>query len=381
MAICQNCHSPLPDNGGSFCGTCGHQTNELPFATLPGVIVDHKPAYQGTNTQPSMPICRNCGSSIPDADNFCGMCGQQTERLTPAPFFSRGSISPNYTGIPDTGSKEKIVKPIDAVLGWDQNSPTVIASQPGVISSYPSHHQLSGMRNTGYQKAQNRYLRTPYLIAVISSLIILSVGAAALLIAHFNSSNADASNMTLIPAGKAIRGQTLQVVGHYFPPNQTVLVTLDSQPLTKNGATSIWHPPAASQVSLLSAELSGTAVTVQSDGTFTVTIYINSNWTVGSIHHLNVYNQQGTELKSLDLTVEAGQSTSPSTPTPTSPSTPESAPTPTPTPIPTAPVPTPTPAPTRTPTPTPEPSPTPTPEPTPTPVPTPTSVPTATPTD
>jgi hypothetical protein len=149
---------------------------------------------------------------------------------------------------------------------------------------------------------------------------------------------------------------------------QTVLVTLDGQPLANDGATSsIWHPSdlSLSLVSSLVSDAGGTPIVVQAYGTFTVKVHISMGWSVGSVHHLRVDNEQKEELKSLDFSVEGGQATPTSTPTPTptliptsvSVSVPETMPTPTPTPQPT-----PTPTPTPTPKPRPIPMPTPTPK-------------------
>jgi hypothetical protein len=120
------------------------------------------------------------------------------------------------------------------------------------------------------------------------------------------------SNATLVTSGKAIPGQTLQVVGNHFTPGQTVFVTIDGQPLASNGAiVDIWHSSALSLVvvSRSSANRSGTPVNVHTDGTFTVAVHIDIHWIAGSTHHLSVDNQQGKELKSLNFVVETNQST------------------------------------------------------------------------
>jgi hypothetical protein len=157
--------------------------------------------------------------------------------------------------------------------------------------------------------------RPSYQVIAISSLLVVSLVAITFLFVSSkrNPSNTTViSNATLVTSGKAIPGQTLQVVGKHFPPRQTVLITLDNQPLVKNKVTAYTSHVFAmslSMGSLLSVDISGTPIPIHADGTFTVVIHIDAHWKAGSTHYLSVYNQQGKELKSLNLPIEAAQLT------------------------------------------------------------------------
>jgi hypothetical protein len=180
---------------------------------------------------------------------------------------------------------------------------------------YNVHEQSLADHPKYLKKVQSRR-RVSYRIIPILLLLVVSLVVGTLFFVSFDrSSNNNVtttiiSNATLVTSGKAIPGQKLQVVGNHFPPSQTVLVTLDDQPLVKHEATTYTPHLSAlslSIVSLPSANVSGTPISIHADGTFTVVIHIGTNWKVGSTHHLSVYNQQGKELKSLNLRIEADQ--------------------------------------------------------------------------
>ena len=151
-----------------------------------------------------MIICRNCRSSLPDGCRVCTTCGHLTGQ-----FPIRGS------GVSDTKDLKKI---------WIWT-------------------------------------------IVVASVILLSVGIIAILTVSFQSSTpqpVDSSSvLTLVMSGKAVPGQTVQVVGNHFTTGQTVLVTLDGQPLANNGATTYTRPRSnvnLSLVSLSSTNSGGTPV-------------------------------------------------------------------------------------------------------------------------
>jgi hypothetical protein len=358
-----------------------------------------------------MVTCRNCHSALSDEAKICGVCGYQPDELPVAPL-ARGNVSyasPDYTGMPNKESEEGTPHSAGTILEWEDASPTEISLRPAYrdhrqpLSTHPQHHQPSQVHgehrqpqpiHREHQQAQpihgvhhqpqpihgehhqaqsihgaHHQPRMPYakhlkrgenafppssLVIAISSLIIVSIVTISLFIVYMtngksNPNTTSVTNITLITSGKAVPGKTLQVIGNHFTPGQIVLVTLDDQPLAGSRTTAdTWRSSTMSLANLSSAVVGGTPVTVQSNGTFTVEIHIDSHWTIGSTHRLSVYNQQGKELKSLTLTVEGDQPK----PTPTAPT---STPTPasTPTPIPSASIPTPTPTTMPTPTPTP----------------------------
>lgn len=262
-----------------------------------------------------MVICRNCHTSWPDDCKFCGMCGYQVGELTDVETLRLA------------GHAKHLKK------GWNRS-------------------------------------RLFKLTSIVLSLIVVLIATAVSFYVYFSQKvfNAASPEATLTVYGKAIAGQTLQVIGQHFTPNQTVFVSIDGQPLAKDGIIADMWPVSARNLSLvsqLSTNSGGTAVTVQADGTFSIEIHVDNDWTVGSSHYLSVVDQQGKEIKGLYFIVAPDRSTL----------TPIPSPTPAPVPNPTA-----TPSPTPTPTPRPSPTPTPTPKPTPPPTPTPTSNTTPTPT-
>jgi hypothetical protein len=377
-----------------------------------------------------MVICRNCRSYFPDGTKLCNKCGDQIDELPTIPFLGR-NISPDAldsTVAPESGSEERTIRLVGTVPYRDTTKPSLNPTHGDHQQSLPVHgnhqqslpvhgnHQQSLPMHGNHQQSLpmhgnhqqplpvhgNHYqpLRQPAkplkkgwngyqlysLKTLLTLLAIVAVVTVTSLFVYFNnfapSANTTAhsitpttgttnSKATLVPAGKAIAGQSLQVAGNHFTPNQTVFVTLDGKALDNNGA--VGYTPRTSALSLplaglFSTNTNGTPVTVQPNGTFTVVIQIPTSW-AGSTHYLKVNNQQGQELKSLALSIENHQviptatstsntsdiaSTSPTSPTPTTTSTSPTSPTPTTTS--TSPTPTPTPTPTPIPTPTPTPT-------------------------
>jgi hypothetical protein len=276
-----------------------------------------------------MTTCRNCRSSLPDGSKFCSMCGYQTGELATTLSSSREDVPPN-----SPANDEKTTPSGNLVPEWVNSSSTKSPSDPTygehrqprpfhwIQPVHGLYQQLQGMHAAHSQSAANhtRHLhkiRSGYrpswqLIAISSVILVTIITLGTLFVANYSKNNinvAITSNTNLVPAGKAIPGQTLQVVGNHFPASQTVFITLDGQPLVNNGTMEHTRRLSVANLgSVSSANVNGTSVAVDANGTFTVPIQIDSNWKAGSIHHLTAFNQQGKELKSLDLKVEDNQS-------------------------------------------------------------------------
>ncbi len=317
-----------------------------------------------------MVICRNCRSSLSNGTRFCSICGYKISELPIAPLFHE-NISSNAPAIWREDEMEQLV---DSLSEWDDASPTdpsllpVHGDHHQPVSTHREHQKTQPLdflpthgthqktqpmdplqplpTHSTHQKNQPMHLihpqpqeihaahrlpvaghprqlkegqsgrRSSYQIIAILLLLVVSLVAITFLFVSSKRNSSDSAttsiiaNATLVTSGKAIPGQTLQVVGNHFPPSQTVLVTLDDRPLVKNEAIAdTWHSSAMRLVSLSSANVRGTPIAIHADGTFTIVIHIAPDWKVGSTHHLSIYNQQGKELKSLNLPIKADQLT------------------------------------------------------------------------
>src|SRR5579864_6187021 len=203
----------------------------------------HEPAYTGKDTT-GMVICRNCHTSWPDDCKFCGMCGYQTSKLA---------------------DKETLQ-----------------------LTDHAKHLKKA---RTGSRQSN--------LTATVLSLVVIFIATIVLCFAYLDHKNFTDTlpASTLTAYGKAIAGQTLQVIGQHFTPGHTVFVSVDDQPLVKNGSIvedwvltqgRRWEQACGrAQAPLIrgygicayhgisyvgNIDASGTPVAVQADGTFTVKI-------------------------------------------------------------------------------------------------------------
>jgi hypothetical protein len=409
VATCQNCHASLPEDA-RFCGTCGYQTSEMAIRSTSRA--------NALSTLSNKTAMSDAGSEDETIRPVGTVLGQEDVLFTelPSPPVHADHHQPlsnhadHHQSLPDHADHHQPLldheghhQPLLDHVDHHRPLPPDHADHHQPSQIHGEHHQPQGTHAAHHQSALHhtkhlkKGLRSPYLKLAVSSFAVVAVVTVTLFVIYLKNVNSErasavtTSNITLATSGQPIPGQTLQVIGTHFTPGQTVFVILDGQPLAKGGTTAdAWRSSTMSLASLSFTNSNGTPVRVQADGTFTLAIHIDIHWTVGSTHRLSVYNQQGRELGSLDLTVGANQSTSTPrptttatpTPTPTSKSEPTHNSTPTPTPT-NTPIPTtaPTPVPTSTDTPIPTPTPTATPIPIPTPTPTDTPIPTPTPTD
>ncbi|HXR66175.1 MAG TPA: hypothetical protein VN729_09630 [Ktedonobacteraceae bacterium] len=209
-------------------------------------------------------------------------------------------------------------------------------------------------------------------ILVITTLVIILASIVTL------GLTALAPSLALSGSSVVSSGSTMTLLGSSFLPNSSVDLTLDNTIpvyyLKKSApaqlaSTSLLNVANVSQLLQFSAQGKHT-LTVQGNGSFSISFLIDLSWTAGQ-HTMRASETFTHRSASLHFTITGvaitATSTAIPTPTDTPTATPTAAPSPTGTPIPTPTpavvVPTPTPVPTRTPTPTPTPSPTPTPPP------------------
>jgi hypothetical protein len=212
------------------------------------------------------------------------------------------------------------------------------------------------------------------IIIVITTLVVILAGIITL------GLTALAPSLALSGGSVVSSGSTMSLLGSSFLPNSSVDLTLDNTIpvyyLKKSApaqlaSTSLLNAANMSQLLQFSVQGKHT-LTVQSNGSFTISFLVDSSWTAGQ-HTMRASETFTHRSASLHFTITGVAITAIPSATPAPTDTPTVAPSPTGTPIPTPTpavvAPTPTPVPTRTPTPTPLPTPTPTPSPTPTPPP------------
>ncbi|HEX3639840.1 MAG TPA: BACON domain-containing carbohydrate-binding protein, partial [Ktedonobacteraceae bacterium] len=208
------------------------------------------------------------------------------------------------------------------------------------LHQQPSFHQQSGQVHGLHQQVgrlygtyQSRFInrvkqakaarngwRSSYLTTAVGTATLVVVVGVMLLLAHFHSSPASGSpapggggTPTLTLQGKAMPGQSITLTGSHFRPSKAV-VMLDGQPLGSGDQNQ--HPsgaPLADMMNVFSLLTSQTPavggwITVNNDGTFTVDIPINSHWSNGSKHFLNVYGQDSKFITSTTFTVATAPS-------------------------------------------------------------------------
>jgi len=327
MVICRNCRSSLPD-GTKFCRICGYKISELPIAPFSDENVFSNAPATWSNEEIEQPadMCSEWDDASPTDPSLLVHGDHQplsTSRGVRQHTQPLDLIHPPLQLTHRERQRTQPMEPIDLqplpVHGTRQKTQPSSITQLQIQEANPAYNQYLASPPKHPKKAQSG-CRTSYRIIAILSLLAVFLAAGTLFFVLFHRSSSNhvtttttiISHATLVTSGKAIPGQTLQVVGNHFPPSQIVLVTLDNRPLVKNEATaSAPHlsPLSYSMVSLPFANVSGTPITIHTDGTFTVAIYIDTNWKVGSTHHLSVYSQQGKELKSLNLPIDADQLT------------------------------------------------------------------------
>ncbi|HZR43558.1 MAG TPA: hypothetical protein VFB12_25815, partial [Ktedonobacteraceae bacterium] len=182
--------------------------------------------------------------------------------------------------------------------------------RPGVVQDHAAHqlpqvvhadHQQPQVSRISYGGKASRAVRPSFLTTVVSVAVVVATVTAVLFVLYLNKTSSSAAPPPAVAInGSAIPGQAVIMRGSNFVAGSTVTVTLDNQSLgASNGPTTM------SMLQLLGQQtpLSGTPVKVSSDGTFSLTIHIDPNWSISSTHTVRVYDQSGAFVLSKDIVV------------------------------------------------------------------------------
>ena len=347
MITCRRCSSVLPEYA-SFCGYCGCRVKaqELVLtALLAGnriALLDRPPATQNDGQTMWEPIS--------DAALAAMVASEESELNRPAPppelslplLLSQGDWPTEVLASGDFPVVSGPVKsgPIPAVhdqglfalqamlaaaeedardgasVAQAQREPTQVEDLPVAKPSTLADqlvHSLPGraiVRMIQLVKEQYAYKPAQVVTAVSAAVVIAAVVASLVIVLQSRIPNSASTLPNLFISGSAIPGKSITLVGNNFTANTRITVTFDNQSATISTGSFAQSAMGRNAMSLLQAydqqqSISGTSTTVGSDGTFSVTLPINANWSIGSTHIIGVYDQSAKLIASKSFTTVA----------------------------------------------------------------------------